>query len=493
MDKEYLLSLALKSGEITNEEMERAAISGMELELMEKEIQIPVISSRQRGQIVQFYITVPARLSRTGKRYQIVGRSEKEVREAFIREVYDNLTASIQSRQLEKMTVADGIEMYLNYVKPHDGGTKGKLKNSTISRYYRIYITNIKDTEFGNVRLVDLRLYHCEDFIQSLYDTGIVAQSIRGIKSFISQALNHLEAHDLAVKNYMKTVKVNPALCSPKNKRETGIWEDEEVKKIEAASKEFWEHGRYRYSAVYLVLLYTGCRIGEILAATWDDVDFVNRRLIIDKTYSEYYNYDTGKKCRESDTTKNTYSTRTVALPDRAIKWLKELKCRNVSCGISSNFVVVTKKGSVPTQSALGVSFRRFCKEAGVPYRSSHTCRRTDTTTLLDAGVPLAEVSQRLGHSKVSTTLDSYYKSKNQNNDAYMAAINHAFEDAYGTTELDEAPEMQDESETTTQGQNPAPSKGKGNIIDFSDAVAVRRRKEKKQNLGNFVSTRQHP
>ncbi|MCD8073977.1 MAG: hypothetical protein LUF27_02875 [Lachnospiraceae bacterium] len=78
-------------------------------------------------------------------------------------------------------------------------------------------------------------------------------------------------------------------------------------------------------------------------------MDFDNRRLIIDKTYSEYYNYDTGKKCREAD-----------------------------------------------------------------------------TTTLLDAGVPLAEVSQRLGHSKVSTTLDSYYKSKNQNNDAYMAAINHA-------------------------------------------------------------------
>lgn len=104
--------------------------------------------------------------------------------------------------------------MYFNYVKPHDGGIKGKLKNSTISRYYRIYITKIQDTEFGNVRLVNLRLYHCEDFIQSLYDTGIVAQSIRGIKSFISQVLNYLEAHDLPVKNYMKTVKVNPDLCS---------------------------------------------------------------------------------------------------------------------------------------------------------------------------------------------------------------------------------------------------------------------------------------
>jgi integrase len=53
-------------------------------------------------------------------------------------------------------------------------------------------------------------------------------------------------------------------------------------------------------------------------------------------------------------------------------------------------------------------AFKALCQRSGVPEITLHEGRHTHTTTLIAAGVPIGVVSQRLGHSKVSTTMDIY-------------------------------------------------------------------------------------
>ncbi|PXV93628.1 phage integrase family protein [Lachnotalea glycerini] len=68
-------------------------------------------------------------------------------------------------------------------------------------------------------------------------------------------------------------------------------------------------------------------------------------------------------------------------------------------------------------ESTLCVSLQKFCNYAGVTYKSTHTCRRSYVTTCLDNDMKLAQVSANVGHKNKSTTLNTYYKCKNNYED----------------------------------------------------------------------------
>lgn len=178
-------------------------------------------------------------------------------------------------------------------------------------------------------------------------------------------------------------------------------------------------------------LIFLGCRIGELSALTWNDVNFENRTVTFDKTIIEYTDYETHQKYRTVDAPKRPDSRRTVYMNDGAMFWLKEIKRRNKETGIDSPNVVVTKTGRIPKEDQLATSFKRMCQNAGIPYKTSHTCRRTYTTVMIDGGVPVSQVSADLGHKKVSTTLDTYYRAKKQTEEV-LQMKNDVFNQVYG-------------------------------------------------------------
>ena len=82
-----------------------------------------------------------------------------------------------------------------------------------------------------------------------------------------------------------------------------------------------------------MALIFTGCRVGELLAANWRDIDFESKTFSITKTVIRYTEYDTGKKILTVDKTKTADGQRIIALTDEAIYWLKEIKRRNEELG----------------------------------------------------------------------------------------------------------------------------------------------------------------
>ena len=67
---------------------------------------------------------------------------------------------------------------------------------------------------------------------------------------------------------------------------------------------------------------------------------------------------------------------------------------------------------------------KALCRVAGLNYRSFHTLRHTHATNLANTGVPVKQLSDRLGHSSVITTMDRYSKADREAIEPFLVQIN---------------------------------------------------------------------
>ena len=92
-----------------------------------------------------------------------------------------------------------------------------------------------------------------------------------------------------------------------------------------------------------MICLYSGLRIGELLALTWADIDFTKGTLTVNKTCHDGRD-ENGNLCRITDLPKTTSSKRIIPLPKQLLPVLKEYKRKSIS-----EYVVESEKGEPPT------------------------------------------------------------------------------------------------------------------------------------------------
>ena len=158
------------------------------------------------------------------------------------------------------------------------------------------------------------------------------------------------------------------------------------------------------YKALFLVLFYTGMRIGEALALTVDDVGFDTGRISISKTMTAY-----GKITPP----KTASSNRTIILPASVNQYLQSVVQR----------MEITSGRIFPTRydNAL-YHFRQAVKESGVRPLKIHCLRHAHASLLIAQGVPITAVSKRLGHTSPKITL-SIYSHATQDSDENIANL----------------------------------------------------------------------
>ena len=159
-----------------------------------------------------------------------------------------------------------------------------------------------------------------------------------------------------------------------------------------------------------LLSVKTGLRFSEALALTPSDFDFVNKKIKITKTW-DYKSADGGFA-----ETKNYSSKRIISIDPQLCK----------------QFMNIIKEKDMPDDKPIFVSGRIFnstlnsrlktlCKKANIPVISSHCLRHTHASLLIYAGVSIASISKRLGHSSITTTQETYLhiikELENQDND----------------------------------------------------------------------------
>ncbi len=155
----------------------------------------------------------------------------------------------------------------------------------------------------------------------------------------------------------------------------------------------------------------TGMRFSEALALTPSDFDFSNQQAIIEKTW----NYKATKGGFQP--TKNESSKRKVQLDwQTAMQFSQLIKNMNDDQPI---FI----KGRV-FNSTVNNRLKKLCNQANIPVITIHGLRHTHASLLLFAGVSIASVARRLGHSSMITTQETYLhiiqELENQDNDKIM-------------------------------------------------------------------------
>jgi len=174
--------------------------------------------------------------------------------------------------------------------------------------------------------------------------------------------------------------------------------EKEQLKTFLSTAKSY---GKYADYQAFLLLAYSGMRGGELCALQWEDVDFTNNKININKTY---FNPNNNAKKFELLPPKTPTSKRIIDIDSEVMQEIGKLPRR-------SDFVFTARKyKNLPIGlRLLDYRFKELLHQSGIGLDlTPHSLRHTHTSLLAEAGVGLEEIMDRLGHADDSTTRKVY-------------------------------------------------------------------------------------
>ena len=308
------------------------------------------------------------------------------------------------------MKFEEWLNLWLeNYVKP-------SAKTRTVERYKNIIDKQIgetlKQTELDDLSALDIqlhvtRLLNCGN---AKTRGGLAASSVNVIITVIQNSLKTAAAFGYVKSNAASGVK------RPKIKtREITCFTSREQKQIEFAV--ICDKRRYMFGVV--LCLYTGLRVGELLALVWANVDFEKYTLSVTTTCHDRSASGYGRVVGEP---KTFSSKRLIPLPKQLIAPLKKLKASEKS------EYVISREGKPLTIRAYQAAFARLLRKIGVEHKGFHSLRHTFATRALECGMDVKTLSEILGHKNATITLNRYAHSLTEHKRDMMNRLGKLFE-----------------------------------------------------------------
>ena len=168
-----------------------------------------------------------------------------------------------------------------------------------------------------------------------------------------------------------------------------------------------------RTEALYVTALWTGCRLGELLALAWRDVDLDAGRIAINRTLG--LGRDAKGEPKFVAGAKTDKSVRTIRVPASAVAVLREHRKRQLESRLLAgdrwrdyDLVFATSIGTPLDPGDVLRAFRRVLAAAEIPSMRFHDLRHAYATLSLAAGDDLATVRDNLGHSTITLTANTY-------------------------------------------------------------------------------------
>ncbi len=273
---------------------------------------------------------------------------------------------------------------------------KYNIKDSTYYRYkYIIYKYLIPS--FGKDKLSYFKNYDFNVFIEQLAN-NLSTKTIKDIIIVFKSILKYSE------RKYNFDFKLDlistPRLIS----NDLKILSPKEKMKLE---KKCYENYDFKDIGI-LICLYTGIRIGEICALTWDNINLEKKELIINKTMQRIY-VDKKHTMISIDTPKSQKSNRIIPISNKLYQILKDLKRKNNFKG-DEFFLTGSDKKFIEPRS-YQYTFKKVLENCGIPQYKFHILRHTFATNCIQIGMDIKSLSEVLGHANVNITLNKYVHS----------------------------------------------------------------------------------
>ncbi len=201
------------------------------------------------------------------------------------------------------------------------------------------------------------------------------------------------------------------------------------------------EKGRPTDDILFVMLAFTGMRVGELCALKWSDVDFDNKEFSITKTI---FNIDGSKNEYKILTPKTKKSIRKITFDDKMAALLKkhrlsqrEQMMARRNLWHDGNFIVTREDGYPLSPRFVHYRLKRLEKILVNEYAFKkklhpHIFRHTHTAILTEEGVDLRTIMQRLGHTDAKTTLAVYTHITNKSKEVAASKLGNVFNDLAG-------------------------------------------------------------
>ncbi len=330
------------------------------------------------------------------------------------------------------------------------------LKYNTQVGYLQIINKHLKPT-FGLYKLKALNSASIQEYANDLKLKGFAKNSVVGIISTLSGALNYaVEPLHYIQMNPCNHIKY-PKYTNDTKKETRYIIDPDDFSRI---------IDRFPSTSPFFIPLmigyYTGLRISEAFALTWDDIDLKNRTITVNKiTVKRNFGTDVrkavvikGKKEEKSSwyfgTPKTSTSNRTVKFGDTLYKALKNAKrqknmnrmkygeyytehylkqeidekgepmqrivpaSRALQCALPfADMVCVRENGEYVSTDSFKYCARVIHYELRIAF-NYHSLRHTHATYLIESGANIKDVQERLGHTNIETTMNTYVHNTEQ-------------------------------------------------------------------------------
>lgn len=396
--------------------------------------------TRKRGSTWYYYFDLGKVNGKRKKKEKGGFKTKKEAQLALAAAIneYNNMG---QCFEPSNITVSDYLDEW------YDLSCKLNLKYSTQICYLRIIERHLKP-KFGCYKLKALKSSTLQEYANSLKLQGYSKSHIIGILTIFQSALNYaVEPLHYINQNPMKSVKYPKIEKKP---RERIILTMEEWGQI------IERFQNTRYYIPLMIGFYTGLRISEAFALTWEDIDLEKRTLTVSKQIvKRNFGADArkaiehqGPKKQQSSwyftTPKTSSSKRTIPFGDKLYNALKkEQKLQSENEAMYGNdytiyvlkkekdekggdmfrlvpvkkdkqenshriyLVCIAKNGQYTSTDSFKFCSRVIHRELQIAF-DYHSLRHTHATLLIESGANVKNVQARLGHSNIQTTLQTY-------------------------------------------------------------------------------------
>jgi integrase len=292
-----------------------------------------------------------------------------------------------------------GAQMELgNYLGEWLETVKTSVRPKTYVQYKQIVMGHIVPV-FGRIKLKDLR----PDQIQSLYNNklkmGASNRTVRMIHSVLHVSLAQALKMGLIGRNPADAV-TRPKLIRKEMKTLTDI----QVQTLLLAVR------GNRYEDLYLLAVTSGLREGELLGLMWTDLDWITRHLSIQRQLQRLPNQ--GLVFTEP---KSASGRRVIVLGSSTIEKLREhyqrQRLERLAAGerwVENDLMFPSTIGTPTDWRNVVRDFKAILRASKLPNIRFHDLRHTAATLMLQQGIHPKVVQERLGHSQISLTLDTY-------------------------------------------------------------------------------------
>lgn len=289
--------------------------------------------------------------------------------------------------------------LFIDYTKEWLEEQEGKVKPLT----HKIYSDLIKRhliPQFGNIHLNRITENIMNQYISSLYKAGNLSTEKGLSNNSIAQITSVLKSifKFAKKKKLIKYDLANDLECKGSDAVIETLTEEEQrrLEKYIIKKKDPRLYG-------VLIALYTGIRIGELLALKWENVDLKDKTLTIKETQCVI-----NKLGHIDNTPKTDAGRRIVPFPLALLPYLKELK------QISSEYVLTNRRNSFIKIRAYQKSFTSILEKLKIKHKGFHSLRHTFATRAIESGADIKTLSEILGHSSPTITLRTYVHSSSK-------------------------------------------------------------------------------